>query len=579
MTMITSDHTEYLSHVSSQILAHHEKLLFWEQLSTYHEELSILADLSLDPVRESLAALYCPTGNGDPKDPCAMLRSWLLMTLCREGSPTVWATRLRREPVLATLAGFAPGDTPGATTHRDFLTRLLDGPYTARSRQDSPLSQQLRGRHRRRLNDTTKARRKEADEHGKTLSEHLSQTLLENSDTPRNPHDLHTRLEQLFCELGLKPTLAANIIPQGDITVAGDGTAEPSAASKDGTRACHCPPGSRCDCPRDYTSNTAQFCYDTQHGWIFGDRSYTISVNVKGRDLPLMTIMGTGNESDFTLSLKALDRLLTLLEDLDLPLTITIFIGDGHHDAIGIYRYLKAKGIVPIIPLDEDSKPQPQHAQPNSTPDNTRTNTMRTPANTDSAGPSPETTAPGRKPNKPRTPRPQIAMYPHITFESDGTPLCPGGKRMRHQDYNARKAAHIFACPATRKNGKQRWVFYSQECPFHEDCTPPEKKMGHTLYIKSDADLRLFPPIPRDANRFKELYALRSGTERQNATADSYNIDRRHRNAAYTLIRLTFVNICKHARIRDAERAGKQSKQERFQVALTRLKRSDRLPK
>jgi hypothetical protein len=289
-----------------------------------------------------------------------------------------------------------------------------------------------------------------------------------------------------------------------------------------------------------------------------------------------MTIMGTGNESDFTLSLKALDRLLKLLEDLDVPLTITIFIGDGHHDALGIYRYLKAKGIIPIIPLDEDS--QPQHEQRNSKQDTTRTNTMRTPANTDSAGPSPETTAPGRNTNTPRTPRPQIAMYPHITFESDGTPLCPGGKRMRHQGYNTQKAAHIFACPATRKNGKQHWVFHDQECPFQHDCTPPEKRMGHTLYIKSDADLRLLPPIPRDAKRFKHLYAQRSGTERQNAVADSYNLDRRHRNAAYILVRLTFVNICKHARIREAERAGKQSKQELFQVALTRLNLSDRLP-
>jgi hypothetical protein len=102
--------------------------------------------------------------------------------------------------------------------------------------------------------------------------------------------------------------------------------------------------------------------------------------------------------------------------------------------------------------------------------------------------------------------------------------------------------------------------------------------MGYTLYIKSEADLRLFPPIPRDSKRFKELYARRSGTERQNAVADSYNLDRRHRNAAYTLIRLTFVNICKHARIRDTERAGNQSKQERFHAALTRLNLSDQLP-
>jgi hypothetical protein len=168
-------------------------------------------------------------------------------------------------------------------------------------------------------------------------------------------------------------------------------------------------------------------------------------------------------------------------------------------------------------------------------------------------------------------------MYPHVTFEPDGTPLCPAGCRMRHQDYNPRKAAHIFACPCTRKNGKQQWVFHAQECPFHEDCTPPEKKMGHTHYIKSEADLRLFPPIPRDSKRFKDVYDHRSGSERQNSVADSYNLDGRHRNAAYTLIRLTFVNICKHARIRQKE-GGKKTAQAHLHEALKHLNLSSLLP-
>jgi hypothetical protein len=534
----------------------------------------MLVDLSLDPVRESLAARYCPHGNGSPRDPSAMLRSWLLMTLCREKSPTVWGTRLKREPVLAILAGFAPGDTPGATTHRDFLTRLLDGPYAERSKQDTPLSHQLRGRHRRRLHDTTTARRAEADAQGKTLSEHLSETLLENRKQPRNPHELHTRLEHLFYELGLKLTLNAELLPHSDITVAGDGTIEPSAASKDGTRACECPTGSRCGCKRDYTSKTAQFCYDKQHGWIFGDRSYTISVNVKGRDIPLMTIMGTGNESDFTLSLNALDRLLKLLEAFGIELTITIFIGDKHHDAIGIYRYLKEQGITPIVPLDEDSKPK--HPQKDSA---TGTREPHKPPETDPQRPKPSHSTPTKK--TAIAPRPHIDMYQHITFDPDGTPLCPAGCRMRHQAYNNAKSAHIFAYPCMRKNHEQHWIFHEQECPFHQDCTPPEKKMGYTLYIKAEADLRLFPPIPRESTRFKALFAQRSGTERQNSVADRYNIDRCHRNAAYVLIRLTFVNICKHARIREAENAEKgkkRAKHAQVHDALARLNLSHLLP-
>ena len=101
--------------------------------------------------------------------------------------------------------------------------------------------------------------------------------------------------------------------------------------------------------------------------------------------------------------------------------------------------------------------------------------------------------------------------------------------------------------------------------------------MGSTRYIKSEADLRLFPPIPRDSNRFKELYAHRSGTERQNSVTDSYQVDRRHRNATFTLIRLTFVNICKHARIRQEE-GGNNTPQAHLHASLAQLTLSSLLP-
>jgi hypothetical protein len=283
-----------------------------------------------------------------------------------------------------------------------------------------------------------------------------------------------------------------------------------------------------------------------------------------------MTIMPGGNESDFTLSLKALDRLLKLLEDLDTTLQIRILVGDGHHDAMGIYRYLKAKGIIPIVPLNEDSQPKQAKHNTSATPAASATTTET--ATTVTTRSSTETTT-----AKKVTPRPQIKMYPDLTFEPDGTPLCPGGRRMRYQCYFTTKAAHFFACPATRKNGVGDWVFYADECPFAAPCAP-EKKMGYTRYIKSEADLRLFPPIPRDSKRFKTLYAQRSASERQNSVADSYRVDRCHRNSAYTLIRLAFVNICKHARIREAERTKKLSNQAQFHAVLARLNLSDLLP-
>ena len=289
--MILSTHDAYQSFLSSQFTAHADDRPFWDALGTYTEELSCLLDMSLDPVRDGLEALYCPTGQGDPTDPVLMLRSWLLMALCREGSPTAWAIRLRRESALAVMAGFVPGDTPGASTHRDFLARVADGPYAVRCRQDATLSQQVTGRHHRRLDDATKSRREAADALGMQQSELLSDTLLTQADLPQNPYDLQTRLEELFLHVGLAPTIAAGLLSD-ELTVSGDGTIEPSGASSRGFRACGCPAGSHCGCARDYLSATAQWCWDQQHGWVFGDRSYTISVHINHRDIPLMTRTG-----------------------------------------------------------------------------------------------------------------------------------------------------------------------------------------------------------------------------------------------------------------------------------------------
>ena len=60
--MIVSQHTDSLSFLSTQMLTQADSTRFWEQLSTYTEAFSILTELSLDPVRDELSALYCPTG-------------------------------------------------------------------------------------------------------------------------------------------------------------------------------------------------------------------------------------------------------------------------------------------------------------------------------------------------------------------------------------------------------------------------------------------------------------------------------------------------------------------------------------
>ena len=577
-----STQKDYLTQLASFMTRHRHEALFLSRVMEYADELFTLLTLSLDGVRDRLTALYCPTNQGDPRDPSAMLRSWLLMTWERAHGPDAWVKQLRRDPLLAVLAGFTPDDVPGATTHRDFLARVADGPYAIRTGQTTTRSASLKGRHSRRLKDATEARRQEAGPNT-TQSAALVDRLLKEAETPRDSHALDTRLQNLLVELGLLPTLKTglcdNTAPQ---VLDSDGTILETAASPEGQKTCDCEPRDpNCDHPREYTSPTAQWCKDSHHReWRFGDRTLTITLHVNGHDFPLISVMGQGNESDFTLAPKALDDLLKLIKEFDLPLCPVYVTGDGHHDCQALYCYLDQKGLIPIIPLRDPSKtetdlknhPIPARATAEAPPPETDS----TPAAADTESiPTAESNTPAADPKtatkdsttKRTLPRPQVDAYPTITFDSDGTPLCPGLRRMRHHGYNRTKAAHSYNCPAMRPNGKHEWIFYPEDCPFKKNCHPGTK-MGLGMYIKSEADLRLFPPVPRDSTRFKTLYNERTSVERSNAVEDSYHLDHAHRNAVFGEIRLCFVNICKHARIRWIEATKRRKPREIAQGLL-----------
>lgn len=219
--------------------------------------------------------------------------------------------------------------------------------------------------------------------------------------------------------------------------------------------------------------------------------------------------MPGGDESDYTLSLKAFDRFLKAARENNLDMRIGVFCGDGHHDSYAHYDYFQKKGVIPVIPLSENSKKAFPHLL-------------------DDRG---------------------------IRLDTDGAPLCPAGARMRHHQYCDSRKVHIYTCPAkrnTHRNRESLYVFHPDECPRKEDCAP-ESSLGPLVYIKSETDPRLYPPIPRDSRRFKEIMNHRSSTERCNYLNDTYNLERSCRNASYGLIRLTLANIVEHAVVRYIE--------------------------
>ncbi len=119
-------HEEYKEHLTFYINDEDPA----SDLANYEKETVIMVNLNTDPVSEIPGSTYSPSERGlSRRPPECILRSLILMTLCRETGITAWVKRTRREPVIAVLAGFTPGDTPGVGTYYDFMKRVINGTY------------------------------------------------------------------------------------------------------------------------------------------------------------------------------------------------------------------------------------------------------------------------------------------------------------------------------------------------------------------------------------------------------------------------------------------------------------------
>ncbi len=539
-------HQDYLHHLKSFFCAHADDPLIQQAKTAYTRELIILSKFDLSLATEFLESHYCPVKRRPPRDPLCMLRMMLLMLLCGVESITKWVKQLRACPLLAALTGFAPDQIPGIGTCYAFQDRLVNGPYQKPCEHVKRPTDDLKHRHTRRLKDNT------ADRHDyppiyHSESEALVAELHEHTNDPR-PTTLQTRLEDLFVKLGLIPSLEAGLFSSLDqlacadtpddatvpatlapaptpeesnstenipLDVSGDGSPLETDASPNGQPTCDCSAEARmhktCTHPRDYTSATAQWSFSTgRKRFVFGDRYYHLGCRPHGRDLPLLTYMGEGNEADATLSLKAMDDLLKMIREHHLDLTVETFSGDMHHDTYAHSDYYPKKDILTAIPLREPSHNAAQ---------------------------------------------PHLDTHPDLRLDDDGTPLCPAGCRMLRHHYDPKKRFHVYMCPAkrmTHRHGNTPYLFHPEDCPNATPCCP-ESSMKPLAYLKSDDDPRLYPPIARDSKRFKHLYNQRTTTERLNALHDRYKLDRRSRNASSGLIYLILTNICEHAVVRFLE--------------------------
>lgn len=506
--MEISSHESYCKRLSAKLpkwLKRHSRRLKPEWL----DAALILLRLNLDPLRDDLASLYSPSLRGHPPlDPVSMLRSLLLMSLLSYTSFDKFAADLRRCPRLAIISGFPPHKTPSLGAFYAFLDRLEDGPFLPSCPhhfKPSTLRKAARRRNLSQEKSQKEARRRLVLDQCNSITQHLKDQLLASASLPR-PEDILKRLEDMLLKVALLPSAQRGLL--GDLShliLSGDGSSLESGASCSGKPVCECRKQGlfNCKCDRLYSDPTADWGWDSyRECYYFGHTFYQQVVSTSGHDLPVHLTIGPASETDFTLSLNSLDRFQKAAEENGLQVKIEAVALDSGHDAAGIYEYLKAKQINPVIALNHRT------GLPSATGTAQRVNEF-------------------------------------------GVPLCPAGLEMRRHCHSPNHRVY-YNCPVkrpTHSNGKTIWKSSVEACPLAVLCQP-STKMGPVVYVRSDEDPRLYPEIGRDSARYKEIMKLRTGCERSNSVKKiTYHLSQRVcRNSTHYLVRLYLVSLLEHAR-------------------------------
>lgn len=288
-------------------------------------------------------------------------------------------------------------------------------------------------------------------------------------------------LQEIFIEIAVKPSIDFKLIDKDNLTIAGDGSCLHVHASVYGNKHCDCKSKGiyKCKCHRKYSDLDANIGWDSDlNNWFYGHTLYTISCH--------------------NTNLK-----------IDLPLHISIFNAKRHDSISGVVALTEIKSLLPKVNF--------KHICFDSANDNIPTYEL-----CNHLGIIPLIDF-----NKRR--KGNTIYKDNITISDKGTPICQGGYSMTYWGYCKDRFRQKWRCPKfARKN-------------FECDLSCSDSNYGRTVYTYTKDNPRLFPPIPRDSDKFKEIYSNRTSCERiNNRILNDYNL---HQNFTRGRKRLSFFSI------------------------------------
>ena len=291
--------------------------------------------LNVDCIFEDLLPLFSNTGRPANQQP-EIFRSFVLMSHFKYASLEEWISYAKSSIIVSALVGVAPGNFPGESTHRDFISRLWleDGGSRKRVFKMKP---------------KTKHGNEKLPPKNPGVIKKLADKALSGETFKRIPERL---FQAIFTKIALYPSAKMGLLGDTNkLIISGDGTCIDSNASSFGKRICGC--SESCSCPRLFSDPNARWGWDSYHErWFFGYTAYLLSVhNPEYKlDLPIYMKFVEAQRFDGVTFISAIAHARHLYKGF---FSFDSVLLDSAHDNYPTYTLLKHWNIKPFIDLNK----------------------------------------------------------------------------------------------------------------------------------------------------------------------------------------------------------------------------------
>jgi len=315
-----------------------------DQIKEYHEAISKMLILDLDPLIRIMQPLYPPIGRMAEKQ-VEIYRSLILMKHLKIPLNN-WVEILSNNPVLCLISGFNPDNIPKTSSFYDLINRFFP-------LKETPVIRPVEFKPKDKLKKGEKLPPKNPG-----IVDKLVDFIFYDSKRfyRRLSHRPERFLQRVFARVSVDRSVELGIVPR-DVSASGDGTCIETGASSYGKKVCKCIENGifRCTCDRKYSDPNANWGWDSHNErFFYGHTGYFIATHNKvlKTDLPLYLRLVQANRHDSVSTIFALFEFRELYPNLRLD----TFISDSASDNYATYDLLDFWRVNAVIALNEKNK-------------------------------------------------------------------------------------------------------------------------------------------------------------------------------------------------------------------------------